>query len=135
MNELVKTIDELYAAFKTDAELQAGKNNKAAGLRARKVSLELEKKLKEFRENVACGSCQIARFHRMTQGVLSKDTLFCPGGFGLTGGGNDGSPVEDSAPEFPVGRQGGIQPLPKARIAFQHGHIADGIGQGFRRTD
>ena len=31
MNELVKTIDELYAAFKTDAELQAGKNNKAAG--------------------------------------------------------------------------------------------------------
>ena len=38
MNELVKTIDELYAAFKTDAELQAGKNNKAAGLRARKVS-------------------------------------------------------------------------------------------------
>jgi len=27
MNELVKTIDELYAAFKTDAELQAGKNN------------------------------------------------------------------------------------------------------------
>ena len=71
----------------------------------------------------------------MTQGVLSKDTLFCPGGFGLTGGGNDGSPVEDSAPEFPVGRQGGIQPLPKARIAFQHGHIVDGIGQGFRRTD
>ena len=46
MNELVKTIDELYAAFKTDAELQAGKNNKAAGLRA----LELEKKLKEFRK-------------------------------------------------------------------------------------
>ena len=37
MNELVKTIDELYAAFKTDAELQAGKNNK-------------EKKLKEFRK-------------------------------------------------------------------------------------
>lgn len=30
--------------------LQAGKNNKAAGLRARKVSLELEKKLKEFRK-------------------------------------------------------------------------------------
>ena len=49
MNELVKTIDELYAAFKTDAELQAGKNNKAAGLRARKVSLELEKKLKDLK--------------------------------------------------------------------------------------
>ena len=52
MNELVKTIDELYAAFKTDAELQAilktGTN--PAGLRARKVSLELEKKLKEFRK-------------------------------------------------------------------------------------
>lgn len=50
MNELVKTIDDLYAAFRTDAELQAGKNNKAAGQRARKVSLELEKKLKEFRK-------------------------------------------------------------------------------------
>ncbi len=50
MNELVKTIDELYAAFKTDAEAQAGKNDKAAGLRARKVSLEAEKKLKEFRK-------------------------------------------------------------------------------------
>ena len=50
MNELVKTIDELYAAFKPYAEHQAEKNNKAAGLRARKVSLELEKKLKEFRK-------------------------------------------------------------------------------------
>ena len=28
MNELVKTIDELYAAFRTDAELQAGKITK-----------------------------------------------------------------------------------------------------------
>ena len=43
--------------------------------------------------------------------------------------------LNPSGPEFPVGRQGGIQPLPKARIAFQHGHVADGIGQGFRRTD
>ena len=30
MNELVKTIDELYAAFKTDAERQAVKNYYAA---------------------------------------------------------------------------------------------------------
>lgn len=31
MNELVKTIDELYAAFKTDAELQAGKKQQSCG--------------------------------------------------------------------------------------------------------
>ena len=33
-----------------DAELQAEKGNKAAGTRARKASLELEKVLKEFRK-------------------------------------------------------------------------------------
>ena len=34
-----------------------------------------------------------------------------------------------------TGCQGRIQPLPKARIAFQHSHVADGKGQSFRRTD
>jgi len=33
-----------------DAELQTEKGNKAAGTRARKASLELEKLLKEFRK-------------------------------------------------------------------------------------
>lgn len=50
MKELGAKINELYAAFVVDAEAQAVKGNKAAGARARKVSLELEKALKEFRK-------------------------------------------------------------------------------------
>ena len=50
MKELVAKINELYAAFAVDAEAQAVKGVKAAGARARKVSLELEKALKEFRK-------------------------------------------------------------------------------------
>ena len=49
MKELVEKINELYAAFAVDAEAQAVKANKAAGARARKVSLALEKELKNFR--------------------------------------------------------------------------------------
>ena len=50
MKELVSKINELCAAFKADAEAQVVKGNKAAGARARKASLELEKVLKEFRK-------------------------------------------------------------------------------------
>lgn len=50
MNELIARVQELSAALIADAELQAVKGNKAAGTRARKVSLELEKVLKEFRK-------------------------------------------------------------------------------------
>lgn len=50
MKEIVAKINELTAAFAADAEAQAVKGNKAAGARARKVSLELEKVLKEFRK-------------------------------------------------------------------------------------
>lgn len=50
MKELVEQIQELYAAFATDAALQVEKGNKAAGTRARKASLEIEKKMKEFRK-------------------------------------------------------------------------------------
>ena len=50
MKELVTKINELCAAFKADAEAQVVKGNKAAGARARKASLELEKALKEFRK-------------------------------------------------------------------------------------
>ena len=49
MKELLEKINELYAAFAVDAEAQAVKGNKAAGARARKVSLALEKELKNFR--------------------------------------------------------------------------------------
>lgn len=50
MESLIKQIAEAYEAFSTDAALQVEKNNKAAGTRARKASLELEKLLKEFRK-------------------------------------------------------------------------------------
>lgn len=50
MNELIAKIKELNAALIEDAELQLTKGNKAAGTRARKASLELEKVLKEFRK-------------------------------------------------------------------------------------
>jgi len=50
MNELIAKIKELNEALLTDATAQAEKGNKAAGTRARKASLELEKVLKEFRK-------------------------------------------------------------------------------------
>ena len=40
MNELLTQIQDVYAAFSTDVALQIEKNNKAAGTRARKASLE-----------------------------------------------------------------------------------------------
>ena len=50
MNELIAKIKELNEALLTDAVAQAEKGNKAAGTRARKASLQLEKVLKEFRK-------------------------------------------------------------------------------------
>lgn len=50
MNELVAKINEAFEAFSKDAALQVEKGNKAAGTRARKASLELEKLMKEFRK-------------------------------------------------------------------------------------
>lgn len=50
MNELIEKINVSFETLKVDAELQAEKGNKAAGTRARKTSLELEKLLKEFRK-------------------------------------------------------------------------------------
>lgn len=50
MKEIIERIKETYAAFQKDAELQVGNGNKAAGTRARKSSLELEKLMKEFRK-------------------------------------------------------------------------------------
>ena len=49
MKELVEKISALYAEFEKDATAQADKGVKAAGQRARKVSLALEKELKNFR--------------------------------------------------------------------------------------
>ena len=50
MNELIEKIKELSNALLVDAAAQAEKGNKAAGTRARKASLDLEKALKEFRK-------------------------------------------------------------------------------------
>ena len=50
MNELIAKIKEMSDALLVDAAAQAEKGNKAAGTRARKASLELEKVLKEFRK-------------------------------------------------------------------------------------
>ena len=50
MNELIAKIKELNEDFISDAALQIEKGNKAAGTRARKASLELEKLMKEFRK-------------------------------------------------------------------------------------
>ncbi|WP_417176292.1 histone H1 [Alistipes putredinis] len=50
MKEIIEKIQEIYVAFQKDAELQVENGNKAAGTRARKSSLELEKLMKEFRK-------------------------------------------------------------------------------------
>lgn len=50
MKELVDKLTALMTEFSKDAALQIENNNKAAGTRARKASLELEKALKEFRK-------------------------------------------------------------------------------------
>lgn len=50
MKELLEKLNESFTAFIEDANLQIQKNNKAAGTRARKSSLEIEKMMKEFRK-------------------------------------------------------------------------------------
>lgn len=50
MNELIEKINASFETLKDDATLQIENGNKAAGTRARKGSLELEKLLKEFRK-------------------------------------------------------------------------------------
>ena len=46
----VRLVVILIAVFTENAALQVEKGNKAAGARARKASLELEKAMKEFRK-------------------------------------------------------------------------------------
>lgn len=49
MKELVEKINALCAQFAVDAQKNVD-GNKAAGARARKASLEIEKALKEYRK-------------------------------------------------------------------------------------
>ncbi|MBW2961990.1 histone H1 [Mesonia aestuariivivens] len=50
MKELIENIQKEYTSFESDAQAQLESGNKAAGTRARKSSLALEKLLKEFRK-------------------------------------------------------------------------------------
>ncbi|MDR2962238.1 MAG: histone H1 [Bacteroidales bacterium] len=50
MKKVVADLHQLFDDFKTDASLQLDKANNAAGVRARKASLAIEKQLKEFRK-------------------------------------------------------------------------------------
>lgn len=51
MKTLVEQIASNFEAFAKDAQAQVENGNKAAGARARKVSLEIEKLLKQFRKD------------------------------------------------------------------------------------
>jgi hypothetical protein len=46
----VANLNQLFADFTKDSALQVENSNKAAGTRARKTSLAIEKALKEFRK-------------------------------------------------------------------------------------
>lgn len=50
MEQLVKELEAKMAEFAKNANDQVEKGNKAAGTRARKASLELEKLMKGFRK-------------------------------------------------------------------------------------
>lgn len=55
MKDLLKKIDAQMEQFTINANAHADKGNKAAGVRARKASLEVAKLLKEYRaESVKC---------------------------------------------------------------------------------
>lgn len=50
MKQVLDNLTLLITDFTKDAALQAENGNKAAGTRARKASLAIEKQLKEFRK-------------------------------------------------------------------------------------
>ncbi|MDE6528832.1 MAG: histone H1 [Muribaculaceae bacterium] len=50
MKDLVEKIATQFAAFEKEARANVENGNKAAGTRARKASLELEKLMKQFRK-------------------------------------------------------------------------------------
>ncbi len=50
MESLLSQIKEQLEVFVTNADAQAQKGNKTAGMRARKASLELAKLMKDFRK-------------------------------------------------------------------------------------
>ena len=75
MKELIAKIEEAYAAFTTDAKLQAEKGNKAAGTRARKASLEVETLMKQFRK-VSLDEAKQSLVFKVTK-VAKKTKVAC----------------------------------------------------------
>lgn len=49
MEKIIENLSCMFESFKIDAD-KAAKGNKAAGMRARKLSLGIEKELKNFRK-------------------------------------------------------------------------------------
>lgn len=56
MKTLVEQLASNFEAFAKDAKAQVENGNKAAGARARKASLEIEKLLKQFRKDSIAAS-------------------------------------------------------------------------------
>lgn len=56
MKDLLENLKGLFAEFEQDSALQLENGNKAAGTRARKSSLAIEKALKEFRKESIAAS-------------------------------------------------------------------------------
>ena len=56
MKDLVEKIVAQFAEFEKEARANVENGNKAAGTRARKASLELEKLMKQFRKDSIEGS-------------------------------------------------------------------------------
>ncbi|GHS98283.1 histone H1 [Bacteroidia bacterium] len=50
MKNLVEKLDQHFVSFFKDAKAHVENGNKAAGTRARKTSLDIEKSLKDFRK-------------------------------------------------------------------------------------
>jgi len=50
MKDLVESLKQQFASFEKDAAANVINGNKAAGTRARKISLAIEKSLKDFRK-------------------------------------------------------------------------------------
>ena len=50
MKELIEKVAELYVVFEKEAKAQLENGNKAAGTRARRASLDIEKVMKAFRK-------------------------------------------------------------------------------------
>ena len=49
MEELLQAIKNDYKAFEEEAEVHVGRGNASAGIRARKLSMQIAEKLKQFR--------------------------------------------------------------------------------------